>query len=311
MYEKLVLVTRKTRLQALVERFNTVRQAQFYLQQAGLDVSDYVAEDDRYRDALELTQTQLEVGLPVQRLERGLVSSYVFGTKDLIVVLGQDGLVANTAKYVGTVPIIGVNPEPSRFDGVLLPFVPAQLRGVVERVQAGKARQRGVTLAQARLSDGQQLRAFNDLFLGEKSHASAHYRLRIVGKDGAGPWERQSSSGVLVSTGAGSTGWLKSVCAMARAVGGFFGQAPRAEIALSWEDPRLFYVVREPFESRTTSARATVGWLGPGERLELESLMPQTGTIFSDGVEADALAFRSGAVAQVATAPHQSQLVVA
>lgn len=310
MYEKLIVVTRKTRLAALIERFNTLRQATFYLEQAGLDASDYVREDDRYRAALDETLEQLELGLPVQKLERALVSSYVFGPKDLVVVLGQDGLVANTAKYVGALPIVGVNPEPDRFDGVLLPFRPAELRALVGKLQVGKARQRPVTLAKAQLSDGQRLLAFNDLFLGERSHASAHYRLRVVGPEGAGAWERHSSSGVVVSTGAGSTGWLKSVCTMAQVLGAFFGQAPRAQVELGWEDPRLFFVVREPFVSRTTSARASVGWLGPGCTLELESLMPQTGTIFSDGVESDAVAFRSGAIATVSTAAHQAQLVV-
>ena len=37
MYKKLVIVTRKTRLQELVERFNTRSQAKFYIEHAGGD----------------------------------------------------------------------------------------------------------------------------------------------------------------------------------------------------------------------------------------------------------------------------------
>jgi NAD kinase len=231
MFEKLVLVTRKTRLDGLIEQFNTRAQAKFYLEHAGLDFEGYQAEHDVYRRALEATQTQLEVGLPVQVLDRALVSTYLFSARDLVVVLGQDGTVANTAKYVGAQPVIGVNPDPERIDGVLLPCVVPRVRGVLEAVLRGSARVREVTLAQATLSDGQTLLAFNDLFVGARTHVSAQYRL-AHGEH----VERQSSSGLLVSTGAGSTGWLSSVCtgaaAVSRANGGTGGEAP----SMRWED---------------------------------------------------------------------------
>ena len=38
-------------------------------------------------------------------------------------VVGQDGLVANVAKYSKHIPIVAVvNPDKERYDGVLLPF---------------------------------------------------------------------------------------------------------------------------------------------------------------------------------------------
>ena len=45
---------------------------------------------------------------------------------------------ANVAKYVGDQPLVGVNPDPTRFDGVLLPFA-VRARGAVRRVLEGKA----------------------------------------------------------------------------------------------------------------------------------------------------------------------------
>ena len=53
MFEKIVVVTRKTRLEELVERFNSRGQAKFYIEHAGGDFSDYVREDEAYRRALE------------------------------------------------------------------------------------------------------------------------------------------------------------------------------------------------------------------------------------------------------------------
>jgi NAD kinase len=324
MFDKLVLVTRKTRLQGLVERFNTRAQAKFYLEHAGLDFSDYAAEDDTYRGAIDRLEASLELGLPVQRLDRSLLSTYHFGPGDLVVAAGQDGLVANTAKYVGAQPLLGVNPDPSRFDGTLLPFSVAEAKAAVIRTLEAKAQVAEVTLARAQTSDGQSLLAFNDLFIGEATHQSAHYRLWVSGSDApvkklktakepalaSSAPERQSSSGVIVSTGAGSTGWLSSICTMAAKVGAFFGGRAVEPVSMAWDDPRLFFVVREPFVSRHSQASRVVGWLGAGETLHVESLMPTSGTIFSDGMEADALRFTSGMTVRIGPAPQRARLVV-
>src|SRR5689334_21048218 len=133
-FEKVVLVTRKTRLAELVERFNTHAQAKFYIEHSGGDFSEYEREDDAYRRATEIVRRSVEVGLKVQVVDRGLVPTFTFLPQDIVVTLGQDGLVANTAKYVGRQPIVAVNPDPKRFDGILLPFSPEQTREHVERV---------------------------------------------------------------------------------------------------------------------------------------------------------------------------------
>jgi len=304
-FEKLVLVTRKTRLTELIERFNTRAQARFYLEHAGLDFDDYQAEDDEYRRSLEVLERGLQLGLPVQVLDRALVPTYLFSRTDLVVALGQDGLVANTAKYIGAQPLIGVNPDPKRFDGILLPFLPADARRAAMAVLERRSRFREVTLAEAKLSDGQRLLAFNDFYVGARTHVSARYRL-----DAGNGWERQSSSGVIVSTGAGSTGWLSSVCQMASGVAKLLGGTTGPALKLKWEDPRLVFVVREPFVSRHSSAAFTAGMVERGAALKLESLMPSGGVLFSDGMEDDYLAFNSGVVAELRAAPQRARLAV-
>ena len=49
---KVVLVTRKTRLQELIRKYNTAEQARFYIEHLGADFSDYVREDEAYRRAV-------------------------------------------------------------------------------------------------------------------------------------------------------------------------------------------------------------------------------------------------------------------
>ncbi|HEY0480735.1 MAG TPA: hypothetical protein VGD37_24645 [Kofleriaceae bacterium] len=304
-YDKLVLVTRKTRLQQLVARFNSRGQAKFYLEHAGGDFADYQREDDAYARSLEVLHRTLDGTLKLHAIDREIVPTFLFAPGDAVVTLGQDGLVANVAKYAGAQPIVAINPDPQRFDGVLLPFAPVEAATAVARLVEGKARLRPVTLAEARLADGQRLLGFNDLFIGARSHVSARYTLRA-----SGATETQSSSGVLISTGAGSTGWLSSVFNMAAGIAAFTGGSAGTPPSLAWEDPRLVYVVREPFASRHSQRALVAGVIGPGESLELASLMPSGGVIFSDGIEADALAFDSGAVARISAAARRTQLVV-
>lgn len=308
MFEKLVLVTRQTRLADLVRRYNTVAQARFCIEHAGGDFADFVLEDDNYRRSLDLIQRDTERfdgTLKILPLDRSLVPSFLFAATDIVVTLGQDGLVANTAKYVGRQPLIGVNPDPARFDGILLPFEPRDTEPIVERVLRDKARTMEVTLAEARLPDGQHLLGFNDLFIGARTHVSARYRIK-VGKEIA----THSSSGVIVSTGAGSTGWLSSTFNMAAALARFQGVRLAPMPQLSWSDPRLFFVVREPFASRASDLGLAVGWIEPGQALEIESLMPAGGAIFSDGMESDLLRFDAGTTARIQAAPEGVQLVV-
>ena len=305
MYKKLIIVTRKTRLQELVERFNTKSQAKFYIEHSGGDFSDYEREDDTYRRSLDVLRSSLELEIPQQLVDRSLVPTFQFQKEDLVFTLGQDGLVANTAKYVGNQPIIAVNPEPTRFDGILLPFAPEDARPAAERVLQEKAKVRDVTLAEVTLGDSQRLRAFNDLFIGARSHVSALYRIAFDKKS-----EIQSSSGVLVSTGAGSTGWISSVFNMTAGVAQFCGGKSGPAVRLPWEDRRLLYVVREPFLSRHSQISIVAGILREDQDLSLESLMPSGGVIFSDGMEADFLNFNSGATARIRAAEQSAHLVM-
>jgi len=304
-FEKVVLVTRKTRLAELVQRFNTLAQAKFYIEHEGHNFAEYQLEEDAYLRSLEIVRRNLDPHLKFQSIDRELVPTFTFLPEDLVVTLGQDGLVANTAKYAGQQPILAVNPDPQRFDGVLLPFRPDQLAPAIEKVVSGRHRVQSITLAEAKLNDGQRLLAFNDLFLGAQSHVSALYRLYWDKRD-----EPQSSSGVLVSTGAGSTGWMSSVFNMATGIANLVGGQPVKPIRLGWEDRRLLFVVREPFVSRHSQASLVAGIVQPGHVLKLESLMPTGGVIFSDGVESDFLQFNSGSVVTIQAAKEAAQLVV-
>ncbi|OAA83967.1 sugar kinase [Clostridium ljungdahlii] len=203
---KIVIIKRKTGLEELIVRYNTIEQAKFYIEHLGSDFSDYITEDKIYKQAVAKAQSQFEELGRIQIVDRDFVPNFIFGDNDLVVVIGQDGLVANTLKYLSNQLLIGVNPDPSRWDGVLLPFKVDDLKLVVKDVFNVKRQIKEVSMAKAALNDGQSIYAVNDLFIGQKSHVSARYNIKLGNAE-----EHQSSSGVIVSTGLGSTGWLKSI----------------------------------------------------------------------------------------------------
>ena len=244
----------------------------------------------------------------VQVVQRAFLPNFVFGAQDIVVALGQDGLVANTLKYLDGQPLVGVNPDPLRWDGQLLPFQVPELDKVMREVLRSGRKTREVTMAEARLNTGLSLCAVNDLFIGMKSHASARYRIEL-GKE----VENHSSSGVIVSTGLGSTGWFKSLMAGAAGVALASGQAQKAQphdTRFPWEADYLYFTVREPFPSNTTGATLVFGKVTPRQPLVIESLMGENGVIFSDGIEHDFIEFNSGTKATISIAKRKGLLVV-
>jgi NAD kinase len=310
MYDKIVLITLKTRLEELIERFNTREQAKFYIEHMGLNFADYDREHEVYTAAVHRLRRDLDGLTPkFQCIDRWFLPNFIFTPRDLVIAVGRDGLVANTAKYLDNQPIVGVNPDPARYDGILVRFSVSQAKVGVLRVLEERAAVDAVTMGEVRLNDSQQLLAFNDFYIGQRTHISSRYRLTWHGRT-----ERQSSSGILVSTGAGSTGWFSSTQHMAVAVSRLLlkGRAPKLPtMKLAWDDPRLAFVVREPFLSRASGVQLGAGLVEEGEELTIESNMPDGGIIYSDGVDSDVLAFNSGAVATVRAAKRQARLVAA
>jgi NAD kinase len=301
--EYAIIVKSKTRLESLIERFNTKSQAEFYIESLGGNFENYVLEHETFHIALSSLQTQLSKVIKHKIIDRSFLHSFIFSENNLIIVIGQDGLVANTAKYAKNIPIIAINPDKERYDGVLLPFDITNFLIAVERTLSNSHSIKTVRFAEVTLNDGQKLLAFNDIFIGTASHISARYRIshnKVT--------EEHSSSGIIISTQAGSTGWLSSIFNMA------YGVTQMLEKNIKPKRPKLknnqlLFVVREPFKSIRTQTELTIGILSNNHKLKVESLMPDNGVIFSDGIENDFLKFNSGTIATIGIANETASLV--
>jgi NAD kinase len=304
-FENTILVIGKTRLEQLIERFNTRAQARFYIEHSGGNFSDYEQEHETFHRSLNSVVETISRFSKHKVIDRKFLPNFLFGNNDLIVALGQDGLVANTAKYVKGLPIIGINPDPLRNDGILLPYTSGTFESGLTAVLGDQFNCKQVTMAQAKTSDGQSLLAFNDLFIGPASHTSARYKITYGTLS-----ESQSSSGLIVSTGAGSTGWLSSVVNMSNGVHSVFQKnSTDIQLKMKWEEDRLAFVVREPFLSKHSAISLTAGFITPQIPLILESNMPFNGVIFSDGIESDYLQFNSGCTVAIGIANQKANIV--
>lgn len=334
--ENAIIVIRPTRLQQLKTKYNTEEQAKFYIKQNRVafsqkkimdkapsmskeeilaeeaiaddmveqELDSYEKEDDAFNQSLEIVEKQVAKVLKVKKLEQKYLSNYIFSDKDIVIVVGQDGLVANTAKYVNGLPIIGVNPNPSKIDGVLLPYHRNNFMPAVLNIIHNSFTPKTITMAQAKLDNGQSLLAFNDFFIGIDSHASAKYKIKYKDQE-----ETQSSSGIVISTGAGSTGWLSSFFNMTNGFLDLF--APKIDIPftpIAHNADELMFVVREPFVSRTSSANIVVGKIIGNEVLSIESNMAQHGIIFSDGIQNDFIEFNAGRTVEISIAEKKAIL---
>jgi hypothetical protein len=291
-----VVVTRPTELDELLARHGTRQQAAFFLRSRGRTLDDVEDRHRAVRDALDRVSASIPADWRRGHVTRADLDRFLFGPDDCVVVVGQDGLVANVAKYLDGQPVIGVNPEPDRNAGVLVRHAAAEtgplLAGVASGDVAGMVEAR--TMVVARADDGQELVALNEIYVGDSGHQSARYRLDV----GGGTTERQSSSGLLVGTGTGATGWCRSVWL-----------ERRSRLALPAPvDPSLCWFVREAWPSPTTGTDHTEGVLGPGEALALVAESDRL-VVFGDGIEADAVPLTWGQRLTITRSDRRLQLV--
>ncbi|MEE1823444.1 hypothetical protein PUR61_14775 [Streptomyces sp. BE20] len=301
-----VLVHRRTEYEELVAHHGTPGQASYFLHSRGRSIEDVERRHRRQAEALARAAGAVPLDWRRTRVERADLPRFLFEPEDVVVVVGQDGLVANVAKYLAGQPVIGVDADPGRNPGVLvrhradaLPLLlPAAAGpGVSRRVEER-------TMVEAVADDTQRLLALNEVYVGQPGHQTARYRLAVEGLPGGAPdgpdaGEAQASSGVLVGTGTGGTGWCRSAW-LERG----------APLALPGPDAAaLAWFVREAWPSPATGTGRVHGLLDAGHRLVL-TVESDRLVAFGDGIESDALELAWGQTVRVGVAAARLRLLV-
>lgn len=289
-----VVVSRATEYEQLLAEHGTRGQAEFFLHTRGRDIAE---PEERHRRLVE-ARDRVVAAIPRQwrraMADRSDLDRFLFEPDDVVVAVGQDGLVPNVAKYLGSQPVIGVNPDPDLYEGVLVRCTAAQVEELIHLAVSGRAPVEERTMVEARLDDGACLVALNEVFVGHRSHQSARYRLSIGGAE-----LHQISSGLIVTTGTGATGWARSISLERHS--GIALPAPG--------EPRLAFFVREPFPASGSHIEVSEGEVTAGETLTLWSEMEAGGTVFGDGIESDSLPFDWGRRVTVGPSARRLRLV--
>ncbi|MFD9565742.1 hypothetical protein [Streptomyces sp. NPDC059994] len=289
-----VLVHRTTEYEELLARHGTHGQAAFFLASRGRSLDEVAERHHRTRRALAEVAAAVPLQWRQSRVERADLDRFLFAPEDVVVVVGQDGLVANAAKYLSGQPVVGIDTDPGRNPGVLVRHRPSDAAKLLPSAAATRADE--LTMVEAVADDTQRLLALNEIYLGPPGHQTARYRLGP--DDPAAAPEPQASSGLLVGTGTGSTGWLRSLW-----------QQRGSHLALPGPaDPRLIWFVREAWPSPTTGTSLVEGVLESSERLRL-TVESDRLVAFGDGIESDALELTWGQTVSVGRSDTALRLV--
>ncbi|TLQ43045.1 hypothetical protein [Streptomyces marianii] len=320
-----VVVHRTTEYEELLARHGTHGQAEFFLASRGRSVREVAERHRRTRQALAAVSAAVPARWRRARVERSDLDRFLFAPGDVVVVAGQDGLVANTAKYLSGQPVVGIDTDPGRNTGVLVRHLPGDTGRLLRAAVGRGATTEELTMVEAVADDTQRLVALNEIYLGRPDHQTSRYRLELDGgrggpagparaaaggdgrsaggagheSDGAMAGEAQASSGVLVGTGTGATGWLRSL--WRERGGGRPLPAPG--------EARLLWFVREAWSSPATGTSLVDGDLSAGRGLRLTVECDRL-VAFGDGMESDALELTWGQSVRVGVSDTSLRLLV-
>jgi hypothetical protein len=293
---RVVVVSRPTEYASLLARHGTREQARFFLESRGRTIDQAIARDEAQRTALAVIAAGIPPDWRRARVDRADLDRFLFEPGDIVVTVGSSGLVANVAKYLDGQLVIGVNPDPSVHAGIVAGHAPLTAVALIRAAAAGTVIVDERVMVEAVLDDGQRTLALNEIFVGHASHQTARYTLRCPAGE-----ERQASSGIVVTTGTGASGWGRSIAT-----------ERHSPMALPMPaEPCLAFFVREAWPSGTYSAGITEGRLEDGTDLLVTSGLDDGGVVFGDGIEADRLEFRWGVTARIRVARERLRLVAA
>jgi len=200
-------------------------------------------------------------GIATRTVWRGRRTDY--SPYDLVVTVGGDGTFLEAARNVLRQPVVGINSDPQWSVGRYCIADSHNLHSVLSAVLCGTFCIKQLNRLHVRTKrQPSAVNCLNDILICHKTPAAmSRYRLNIGRIN-----EEQRSSGIWISTAAGSTGAIRSA-------GGK---------VLTWSGRQWQYRPRELYAKTGKRYRLTGGVLGPLQTMHVLSLM-KDGRIYVDG----------------------------
>ncbi len=242
---------------------------------------------DAHQRTLQVVERMLKSnGLRYRMIYRAMQHDYA--PYDLVVSVGGDGTFLEAARGVTRQLLLGVNSDPSRSAGSFCRADAKSFEHILEAILDGGVKtQRLQRLRLMRNGETLRFSVLNDILVAHENPAAmSRYWIRVNGIQ-----EEQRSSGLWVSTAAGSTAAMKSA-------GGRV--LPRNSAAIQ-------YMPRELYRPPEIRYRLTGGMVQGNQAITLRSLMRQ-GLVFADG-EHFRVSFRYGDRLQISRSPYPLTMV--
>ncbi len=286
---RVVLVSRLSALDELTRRHGTRMQAAFHAKARGLSLDQLERDHAALATAIDTLSAAIPARWRRATIQRADLSRFVFEPADIVVCVGPDGLVANTAKYLEGQPVIATNPLGKG------PLTAHSTESAVKALLSTEALPTEArTLVEASIDGRPVLKALNEIYLGHRTHQSARYTIHF------GDVRAQHiSSGLIVSTGTGATGWAGSIASDI----GHIDTLPKPT------ERSLAFFVRELWALGRRRNALTVGRIAERADLVVTSEMNEGGVLFGDGIEEDCIDFGWGTCATLSVATQALRLV--
>lgn len=171
---------------------------------------------------------------------------------DIVISIGGDGTALSASHYLEDKPILAVNSNPEKSEGALTTVNIDKLEEKLEEIKKGfkieELERIEVSINNAKV----EMLALNDVFIAnEKAYFISSYKIKL-----RGIVEEQRSSGLIFSTGTGSTAWFKSA-----------GGEP-----FSPQSKFIEMVVREPYIGKLKNFKMLNETIKSGEEARVEIL---------------------------------------
>jgi len=182
---------------------------------------------------VEKTLKKYNVDYTISKRER--LNKKLFQNKDFVIAVGGDGTFLRASHFIfDKIPVLGVNSDPRYKEGFFMAATKKNFNGIMEKILKNDYKIKKLHRLEAYIGKKKVPElALNEFYVSsEKEYRTARYYLTIRGKR-----ERQKSSGIIISTAAGSYAWIKS--------------AGGKQLPLNLD--KFEYMVREPYCGRISA----------------------------------------------------------
>ncbi len=193
--------------------------------------------------------------IKITKVWKNIISKNHLKEVDLVISIGGDGTFLSAAHFIENTPILGVNSDTNRSEGALTTIKYSQLNKKIRQILENKVKIRDYTREKIIIHQKNKKieteNALNETFFGNiNPHHTTNYEINYKNKT-----EPQKSSGIVISTGTGSTAWYHSM-------GGFsFGR----------EKKQLRFRIRELYKRKIHKSKIKKGKINPNEKLTIVS----------------------------------------